>query len=270
MTASNDMLNEFNSIIITDGNREMSEDDKKKYSEFMRYNFQYPYWDTMVKINDVNDLFINASWIDGVNKKRAYIATQAPKLNTLDYFWRMIVENDVELIVMVTDYYENGNKKAEFYFNQYLNMPYDSGTVVTEMMDRVENNNFVYSTVSALDKNSNKMSTIKHVLFTGWSDNGIPNSDTNCKEDMNTLINLMDKYYENDITSYKQKPIVVHCSAGNGRTGTLILMHQYLTCKKNGINIAIPSLLTNIRYQRSSMVANKEQYKFVYDYFDLL
>jgi len=249
--------NELVSIPSYDPNKLI--ENTEEYRKFMRYDFQYPYWDTMPKI-EVNgkQQFINASWVNGIKKEKVYIATQSPLRNTIDHFWRMVSDNDVNLIVMLTDYVEKGVRKAEYYWNNFIDMPYNSGTIITNMITRETKGDFIYSTIEVSDVKTDVTRTIVHITFTGWPDNSVPPNS----KDVQHILDIMDDYHE------KSGPIVVHCSAGNGRTGTIILLHQYLICLKNKINLSVPALLANIRFQRSDMVANKYQYKYVYDFIE--
>jgi len=90
---------------------------------------------------------------------------------------------------------------------------------------------------------------------TNWPDFGIPDSSI----EMSRLIHIMDIYKKSE-----EQPIVVHCSAGIGRTGTFVAIHMCLHRAHLGLHYDIKEIIKHLRTQRIGMVQSKEQYSFVY------
>ncbi|OPL33216.1 receptor-type kappa tyrosine-protein phosphatase, partial [Mytilus galloprovincialis] len=165
---------------------------------------------------DTKHDYINASYIDNYDQEKAYIASQGPKKVTMRDFWHMIWQENVGKIVMVTQLEENKKKKCEMYWPEIVNTP-----MVNE-----------------------KEREIHHFHFTEWPDHGVPDSI----KVVNFYRNVMSK------TCNQLGPIIVHCSAGIGRTGTFIAIDAlYENGKKVG-HINVMEYIQMMRKDRMNMV----------------
>jgi protein tyrosine phosphatase len=208
-----------------------------------RYNNILTLESTRVILN--NSDYINANWIN-LDDTHKIIATQAPLPNTCTDFWNMILENDIEYIVMLTNFIEKNEKKADVYFPEY------QGNTIT-FNDITISNIFTssdthISTRHFLIYNKYKSLYTIHLHYISWPDFGIPS-------DSSELINLI-KYIYN-------KKVVIHCSAGCGRTGVICAILRYIYTKE-----PINNIISYLRNSRYGMVQTKDQYKFIYETVD--
>ncbi|CAG2230436.1 Receptor-type tyrosine-protein phosphatase F,Receptor-type tyrosine-protein phosphatase R,Tyrosine-protein phosphatase non-receptor type 12,Receptor-type tyrosine-protein phosphatase S,Receptor-type tyrosine-protein phosphatase beta,Receptor-type tyrosine-protein phosphatase alpha,Receptor-type tyrosine-protein phosphatase delta,Tyrosine-protein phosphatase corkscrew [Mytilus edulis] len=201
--------------------------------------------------------YINASFIDSYEKEKAYIASQGPKKNTIRDFWHMIWQEKVNTIVMVTKLEEERRKKCEQYWPQSVNkvMLVDNYRLV--MKKEIQHTVYVYRLI-ILQSNSfkNKQERkIHHFHFTQWPDHGVPDSVK--------LVNFYRKV--KSIKVDRKTPMVVHCSAGVGRTGTFIAIDAlYEHGQKEGY-VDIMEYVQTMRKDRMNMVQTHEQYEVVFE-----
>jgi protein tyrosine phosphatase len=214
--------------------------------------------------------YINANYMDGYRKRNFYVATQGPLPATYADFWRMIWEQQTCTIVMMTKLEERNRLKCDQYWPSKGTEVYDNVMQVT-LVDQTELatytiRTFVISPVNTyaqiqISNNSNNMNfelrrEVKHFQFTAWPDHGVPDHPTAflmfCRRVKNT--NPLDS-----------GPIVVHCSAGVGRTGCFIVIDSMLERLGNEKCVDIYGQVTCLRAQRNYMVQTEEQYIFCYD-----
>ena len=222
-----------------------------------RFKLIYPYDKSRVtliqKSNSINSDYINASMIPGYYSKESFIAAQGPKENTMQDFWQIIVENKIVNIVMVTNLVESGRRKCEAYFSlkfgeKVIIGPYEIN------LDKEE-----VKTGYAIRKMSidhmGKITQVKHFHFTAWPDHDVPTL-------YDELLLFVSKVQEGHIKT--KAPILVHCSAGVGRTGTFITLYNLLTAIQQHKPINIYSIVNAMREHRPQMVQTFAQYKFIY------
>ena len=178
--------------------------------------------------------YINANFV-----LNDVIATQAPMENTVTDFWQMIYDYNIDKIVMLTGLFENGVTKCEKYW------AYPSVKVI----DKVVKSSYIVRSI--LLKNR----VITHYQFLAWPDNGVP-------IDVNSFINFV-KLFNNE-------RIVVHCSAGIGRSGVFIAVYHYMMMLRNGKIVVEPTeeylanLVLRLRENRHGMIQTKRQYEFIF------
>ena len=222
-----------------------------------RFKYTYPYDKSRVILNtgkvDIHSDYINASNIPGFFVKECFIATQAPKENTLKEFWQMITENKIANIVMVTNLVESGRKKCEEYFplkvgKKIIIGPYEIALDAEEIM-------VGYAIRKMSIQFMGKTSKIKQFHFTAWPDHDVPTL-------YHELLLFVSKVQEGLIKT--KAPILVHCSAGVGRTGTFITLYNLLAAIQQGKPISIYAIVHEMREHRPQMVQTFAQYKFIY------
>ncbi|XP_065077843.1 phosphatidylinositol phosphatase PTPRQ-like [Ochlerotatus camptorhynchus] len=226
-----------------------------------RYLGIFPYDGNRVPL-DVDDIFveedeesndyINASFIDGYKYQREYIATQGPKKETCFDFWRMILQFEVESIVMLTQTVENDRIKCYQYFPRFNQTLYFREVSVKCTQ---ELNMGFYQKRLFLVTRDNMSKVVFHYHFLTWPDHGCPSSSS----DLIKFIKIIRSERKN-----LALPVVVHCSAGVGRTGTLIALDIILQRIQQEKKINIYDTVKQLRTQRVKMVQTSEQYAFLY------
>ena len=207
-----------------------------------------------------NTDYINANYIDGFQKFQAYIGTQGPLEETYDSFWRMVWDQKVHVIVMITNLIERGRRKCDMYWPKEGTITY--GHIdVTIVKEKVMAN----YTVRVLRLKHTKLKkkkwmvserTVEQFHYTAWPDHGTP---------ADTLPVLT--FVAKSIASNPPDggPIVVHCSAGVGRTGTYIGIDAMIKQAAAKREMNVFGFLKHIRSQRNHLVQTEEQYVFLHD-----
>ncbi|XP_052244016.1 tyrosine-protein phosphatase 10D-like [Dreissena polymorpha] len=225
-----------------------------------RYTNIMPFDHSRVKLRALDDVegsdFINANYIPGYNSRREYIATQGPMQMTFDDFWRMIWEQNVDAIVMLTKLAEKGRMKCDQYWPN-ANAPVFYGEVVVSI--KSESNLSDYTLRIFEIKTSNGPSRIvKQFWYLKWPDMG-------CPEDPQMLLDFVKSVREHTHRPGRTNPTVVHCSAGVGRTGTFIAVDHLLQYIRNHDTVNIYQLVLDMREHRVNMVQTEDQFIYIYE-----
>jgi len=293
---------EFRLLEDTSLPSETSEGDKKHNTIKNRYTNILPCNNTRVILEKIGDKegtdYINANFIDGVFPKQ-YICTQGPLQNTISDFWRMMWENSCSIIVMLSREQENCRPKCDRYWPDNYN---EEGIIPTNHPPISNSNEHSYSVklkeVIRDDKReiiirklllthiaSNSTRDITHYQYEGWPDHNAPPST----EPLRHLLFMINENQNSLDITLQNCPIVVHCSAGVGRTGTFCTVHimmkrleEYLDSIDNSsttssalsaidhleqsqvIDFNLFNIVLQLRAQRPGMVQQMEQYIFCY------
>ncbi|XP_071748929.1 putative receptor-type tyrosine-protein phosphatase mosPTP-1 isoform X2 [Lepeophtheirus salmonis] len=207
--------------------------------------------------------YLNANFIDGFQKARNYIATQGPLPSTYDSFWRMIWEQKVYVVVMITNLLERGRRKCDMYWPNEGKVIYglmEVTLIKEEIMATYTIRQFSLRHTRMKKINSGKHRpterTVYQYQYTNWPDNGIPDNPL-------PVVSFVKK--SSDLNRDREGPLLVHCSAGVGRTGAYILIDAILKQLKSKGEANIYTYLKHIRTQRNHLVQSEEQYAFVHD-----
>ncbi|XP_052059394.1 receptor-type tyrosine-protein phosphatase mu-like isoform X2 [Mytilus californianus] len=232
---------------------EGSKDENKIKNRFLT---TWPYdHSRVVLVGDTKHDYINASYIDSYDKEKAYIASQGPKKNTVRDFWHMVWQEKTGKIVMVTQLQEERRRKCEQYWPQEINRTMVVDQYKLTMREETIYTIYVYRLLVLQNKKNQKERRVHHFHFTQWPDHGVPDS-----------IKLVHFYRKVKYEKRDQSgPMVVHCSAGVGRTGTFIAIDALYEHGKKVGYVDIMNYVQMMRKDRMNMIQTHEQYKAVFD-----
>ncbi|XP_055884531.1 receptor-type tyrosine-protein phosphatase alpha-like, partial [Biomphalaria glabrata] len=194
--------------------------------------------------------YINASYVRGDSNDVKFIAAQGPFSIVVNDFVRMLWEQKIEKVVMLTNLIEEGKTKCDKYWP-------DSGkTMFGDIKVRlIDTESFADYTIRKLqlEKKDAASRLLTHYHFTSWPDQGVPM----------TPWALVDFEQRVDINS-STAPVVVHCSAGVGRTGTFIALHNIMSQAMHTGHIDFYNTLVKLREDRFLMIQTPDQYVFLH------
>lgn len=239
-----------------------------------RYKNILPFDHTRVKLkhadpNIPGSEYINANYIRQEPQEgcpvgsevglKSYIATQGCLPSTVADLWSMVWQENVRVIVMTTKEIERGKNKCARYWPEE-DQTKDYGQIRVRSVSETSNNDYTLRQFLVSSEENNEERTIYHYHFQAWPDHGVP-SDPGC------VLNFLHDVNARQESIPDAGPVLVHCSAGIGRTGTFIVIDMILDMiKRQGpdCEIDIQRTIQMVRSQRSGMVQTEAQYKFVY------
>ncbi|XP_036019782.1 receptor-type tyrosine-protein phosphatase F isoform X24 [Mus musculus] len=198
--------------------------------------------------------YINANYIDGYRKQNAYIATQGPLPETMGDFWRMVWEQRTATVVMMTRLEEKSRVKCDQYWPVRGTETY--GLIQVTLVDTVELATYTMRTFALHKSGSSEKRELRQFQFMAWPDHGVPEYPTPILAFLRRVkaCNPLDA-----------GPMVVHCSAGVGRTGCFIVIDAMLERMKHEKTVDIYGHVTCMRSQRNYMVQTEDQYVFIHE-----
>ncbi|XP_026119279.1 receptor-type tyrosine-protein phosphatase epsilon isoform X1 [Carassius auratus] len=251
---------EFNSLPCGFGCGTFEEASREENREKNRYPNILPYDHSRVLLSHIDGYmgsdYINASYIDGYREKNKFIAAQGPKPETVGDFWRMVWEHKSATIVMLTNTRERKEEKCYQYWPEQgcwiygcVRVAMEDVTVLVDYTIR----KFCVQHHAADGCRAPRLVTQLH--FTSWPDFGVPLSPIG-------MLKFLKKV--KTVNPAHAGPIIVHCSAGVGRTGTFIVIDAMMDMMHAEARVDVSGFVSKIRKQRCQLIQTDMQYSFIY------
>ncbi|KAG3294188.1 protein tyrosine phosphatase, receptor type M, transcript variant X2 [Ictidomys tridecemlineatus] len=241
---------------------------KNRYGNIIAYDHSRVRLQTIE--GDTNSDYINGNYIDGYHRPNHYIATQGPMQETIYDFWRMVWHENTASIIMVTNLVEVGRVKCCKYWPDDTEIYKDIKVTLieTELLAEYVIRTFAVEKGGAggeancspsrevSQRGVHEIREIRQFHFTGWPDHGVPYHATGL---LGFVRQVKSKSPPN------AGPLVVHCSAGAGRTGCFIVIDIMLDMAEREGVVDIYNCVRELRSRRVNMVQTEEQYVFIHD-----
>ncbi|XP_076186340.1 tyrosine-protein phosphatase non-receptor type 3 isoform X4 [Aptenodytes patagonicus] len=220
-----------------------------------RYKDVLPYDATRIILQGDED-YINANYVNmeipSVGIVNRYIATQGPLPHTCAHFWQVVWDHKLSLIIMLTTLTERGRTKCHQYWPDPPDvMEYGSFRVRCHSEDCTIA--YVVREMVITNVETEQHHTVTHLQYVAWPDHGVPDDSMDFLEFVTCM---RPKRVENE-------PVLVHCSAGIGRTGVLVTMETAMCLIERNQPVYPLDIVRKMRDQRAMMVQTSSQYKFV-------
>lgn len=225
---------------------------KNRYTNILPYDF------SRVKLismhNDEGADYINANYIPGYKHGKEYIATQGPLPETRNDFWKMVLQQKCPIIVMLTQCNERRRVKCDHYW-PFTDEPVMYGEISAEMLSETESPEWTIRKFRL--GYADESLDVLHLNYTSWPDHGVPT--VNAIESILQFVHIVRQQ-----ANRTKDPIIVHCSAGVGRTGTFIALDRLMQHIREHEFVDILGMVSEMRSHRLSMVQTEEQYVFIH------
>ncbi|XP_031750860.1 receptor-type tyrosine-protein phosphatase kappa-like isoform X2 [Xenopus tropicalis] len=197
--------------------------------------------------------YINASYIDGYRHPKFFIATQGPLPETVAHFWNMVWQENSSVIVMLTGLEEQNKVKCERYWPEETQT---YGDIRVSVQSSTQTGALVTRSLALQKVGGTAQRTVEHLHYLQWPDHGVPNKPSG-------LLQLVEQMNECKLPG--SGPVIVHCSAGIGRTGTLLALDILLKRARAEGKVNVYECTLQMRRKRLNMVQTQGQYVFLYD-----
>uniref|UniRef100_A0A3Q0TE71 protein-tyrosine-phosphatase n=1 Tax=Amphilophus citrinellus TaxID=61819 RepID=A0A3Q0TE71_AMPCI len=198
------------------------------------------------------DDYINANYMPGYNSRKEFIAAQGPLPTTVDDFWRMIWEKNVQTLVMLTRCNEQGRVKCEQYWNSRT---MKCGNIIVTARSEIPLEDWTIRDFDIKNVKTAETRSVRHFHFTAWPDHGVPQTTE-------LLISFRHLVREHMDRHSQHSPAVVHC-AGVGRTGTFIAIDRLIFQIERENTVDVYGIVHDLRMHRPLMVQTEDQYVFL-------
>ncbi|XP_078184091.1 tyrosine-protein phosphatase non-receptor type 4 isoform X3 [Callithrix jacchus] len=221
-----------------------------------RYRDISPYDATRVILKG-NEDYINANYINmeipSSSIINQYIACQGPLPHTCTDFWQMTWEQGSSMVVMLTTQVERGRVKC----HQYWPEPTGSssyGCYQVTCHSEEGNAAYIFRKMTLFNQEKNESRPLTQIQYIAWPDHGVPDDSSDF---LDFVCHVRNK------RAGKEEPVVVHCSAGIGRTGVLITMETAMCLIECNQPVYPLDIVRTMRDQRAMMIQTPSQYRFV-------
>ncbi|CAD5215307.1 unnamed protein product [Bursaphelenchus xylophilus] len=229
-----------------------------------RFTNILPYDHSRVKIISCDEEdgadYVNASYIPGFNSRREFIAAQGPLPSTRDHFWKIVWEQNCPAIVALTKCVEKGRDKCHQYWPDVNQRSVIYADVeVTLVNESVEYDEYIIRELrmTHLSEFGHPSRTLFHLHYMAWPDFGAPENPAG-------IINFLRQFRNKVPPSSHNRPSVIHCSAGVGRSGTFVALDRLIQNIEVGKPLDVFGTVFEMRMQRCHMVQNEQQYIFIH------
>ncbi|KAG7267374.1 hypothetical protein CRUP_030028 [Coryphaenoides rupestris] len=217
-----------------------------------RYPLILPYDHCRVRLSLLdahhNGDYINANFVPGGSSERDFICTQGPLRNTMADFWRMVWEQNVSIIVMVTALRHKDMVLCDQYWSVARGTVYHGAFQVNTLSCKKAPHVFITS-INLRQRGSPTERLITHYYYPSWPDQGVP-------RDISALCDLAEHVRQQIDASPRLGPTVVHCSAGVGRSGAFVTLLWLMQLCERGVRPDIRAAVEDLRMHRMCMVQN--------------
>ncbi|XP_038157584.1 tyrosine-protein phosphatase non-receptor type 9 [Cyprinodon tularosa] len=251
-----------------DYSKKMSNQIKNRYSDVLCLDQSRVRLCQLCDDEDETSDYINASFMDGYKRSNAYIATQGPLPKTFADFWRMVWEQMVLIIVMTTRVVERGRVKCGQYW------PLEEGGTEQHGYFMVKNTHiqvfqdFKLSHLELYNTQSGEKREVCHYLYVSWPDFGVPKSASAMLDFREHVLEKRKSAVQSLGSSWRGPPggppVIVHCSAGIGRTGTFCTLDICLAQLEDVGTVNVHQTVRRMRTQRAFSIQTWDQYYFCY------
>ncbi|XP_063212685.1 receptor-type tyrosine-protein phosphatase V-like isoform X4 [Chroicocephalus ridibundus] len=225
-----------------------------------RYPHVLPYDHSRVKLSqlgeDPHSDYINANFIPGYTSQQEFIATQGPLKKTIEDFWRLVWEQNVCNIIMLTVCMENGRVLCDHYWPSE-SAPVSYGQVWVHLLSQSSSEEWTMREFKLWHEGLRVERHVSHLHYTAWPDHGIPESTA-------SIMTFRELVREHIQSTKDAGPTLVHCSAGVGRTGTFIALDRLLQQMKQEKVVDTFGVVYTLRMNRYLMIQTLSQYIFLH------
>ncbi|XP_012872721.1 PREDICTED: receptor-type tyrosine-protein phosphatase V-like [Dipodomys ordii] len=225
-----------------------------------RYPHVLPYDHSRVRLmqlaGDPHSDYINANFVPGYTHPQEFIATQGPLKKTLVDFWRLVWEQQVPIIVMLTVGMENGRVLCEHYWPADPT-PVTHGHITIDLLAEESEDEWTTRQFRLWHGAQQKQRRVKQLQFTTWPDHSIPEAPS-------SLLAFVQLVQEQVRATQAMGPMLVHCSAGVGRTGTFIALLRLLQQLEEEQMVDVFHTVYTLRLHRPFMIQTPSQYIFLH------
>ena len=227
--------------------------EKNRYRNILPYDRSRVVLDSIP--NEPTSDYINASLVPGIHVKQEFISSQGPRKETVEDMWRMLWQEKICTVVMLTKVVEGQKKKCEQYWPERVGDGERYGALFVTLVGLQQDKLWVCREMTVSDNAGTEKLLVRHFQFVGWPDFDAPRFPQD-------LIRFMQKVKLEAVKS--PSPVCVHCSAGVGRSGTFITLVNLSEAIHAGRSISVFNIVNEIREHRPLLVQAFPQYRFIY------
>ncbi|XP_078012550.1 receptor-type tyrosine-protein phosphatase V-like isoform X5 [Phascolarctos cinereus] len=225
-----------------------------------RYPHVLPYDHSRVRLTFLDDEphsdYINANFIPGYTRPQEFIATQGPLKKTMEDFWRLVWEQQVHTIVMLTVGMENGRVLCEHYW-PVDSKPVTYGQIIVRLVAEEKGEDWTCREFQVQHGSQEQERRIEQLQFLAWPDHGVPEAPS-------SLVSFAELVQERIQAAPSTAPTLVHCSAGVGRTGTFVALVRLLQQLQEEQMVDVLHTVYTLRQSRPLMIQTLAQYIFLH------